>query len=76
MNWNSLKDNQGKAAPNSLLLSWLKIRNPLKELKIECTYESEENRKKAIKLRAHLTHFRDILVDILMQQDRMSTNPN
>ena len=47
-----------------------------KELKIECTYESEENRKKAIKLRAHLTHFRDILVDILMQQDRMSTNPN
>ena len=38
LNWNSLKGDQGKAAPNPIvsIIRWLKIRNPLLKLRVVC----------------------------------------
>ena len=39
-----------------------------KELKIECTYELNENKTKIFDLQKQLTYFRGLLNDILLEQ--------
>ena len=39
-----------------------------KELKIECTYELNENKTKVFELQKQLTYFRGLLNDILLEQ--------
>ena len=42
-----------------------------KELKIECTYELNENKTKVFELQKQLTYFRGLLNDILLERQQL-----
>ena len=42
-----------------------------KELKIECTYELNENKTKVFELQKQLTYFRGLLNDILLERQHL-----
>ena len=45
-----------------------------KELKIECTYELNENKTKVFELQKQLTYFRGLLNDILLERQQLKKN--